>query len=133
MRPACRRRIAHLFQYWRDVSLPETGQTSLPLLRREGARETGERRLFARRDFDSPPANVSHLRQIVRLKRIEREAEKLDVLQRQLVVIRDASRACFGVHTVGERLAHCIDAAPGPEASFKQGYLMPQSRQFKRG
>src|SRR5499426_3361555 len=109
------------------------GQTSLPLFRREGARQRGERRLFARGDFDSPPANVSHLRQIARLKRIDREAEKLDVLQRQLVVIRDASRAGFGVHPVGKRLAQRIDAAPGPEASFKQGYLVPQSRQFKRG
>src|SRR5262245_65900523 len=96
MRPACRRRIAHLIQYWRDVSLPETGQTSLPLLRREGARQTGERRLFARRDFDSPPANISHLRQFARLKRIDREAEKLDVLQRELVVIRDESHAAYG-------------------------------------
>src|SRR5262247_2261348 len=133
MRPACRRRIAHLFQYWRDVSLPETGQTSFPLLRREVARKTGERRLFARSDFDSPPANVSHLRQIARLKRIEREAEKLDVLQCQLVVIRDSGRAGFGVHPVGKWLAQRIDSAPGPEASFKQSYLVPRSRQFKRG
>ena len=73
-----------------------------------------------------------HGRHIRRLERIEREAEQLGVLEREVMVIGNACGTGFRVEPVGKGIAERVNTAARPRACFKNGDVVPSLGELER-